>query len=319
VFRPANRPRRPRAVFARLGLEALEDRRVPAAVTYGPAFDVATGLPPQSEVGRTVARADNGNFAETWKGNDGIYVRLYNASGTPLTAAQKVAGTTGPDDSSPTIAMSANGAFVVAWVHLDSANDKDVRGVINEDRVQPGRGFGTHPHRDMEIVSYVLEGALEHKDSMGTGSVIRPGDVQRMSAGTGVTHSEYNGSKTEKVHFLQIWILPERAGVKPGYEQRTFSREEKDGRLRLVASRDGRDGSVTINADAAIYAGNFVADQRAELPLAAGRHAYVHVARGEVHVNGITMRAGDGAALSDEPAVIIDGAAGGEVLVFDLA
>jgi redox-sensitive bicupin YhaK (pirin superfamily) len=191
--------------------------------------------------------------------------------------------------------------------------------VINEDRVQPARGFGTHPHRDMEIVSYVLEGALEHKDSMGTGSVIRPGDVQRMSAGTGVTHSEYNGSKTEQVHFLQIWIAPERSGIKPSYEQRAFSREDKDGRLRLVASRDGRDGSVALNADAALYAGVFADGQRAELPLAPGRHGYVHVARGEVRVNGQTLRAGDGAALTDEPAVLVEGAGGGEVLVFDLA
>ena len=126
--------------------------------------------------------------------------------------------------------------------------------VINEDRVQPAQGFGTHPHRDMEILSYVLEGALQHRDSMGTGSIIRPGEVQRMSAGSGVTHSEFNASRTELVHFLQIWIVPEARGIQPGYEQRAFSREEKDGRLRLVASRDGRDGSVTIHADAAVYA-----------------------------------------------------------------
>jgi quercetin 2,3-dioxygenase len=190
--------------------------------------------------------------------------------------------------------------------------------VINEDRVQPGRGFGTHPHRDMEILSYVLDGGLEHRDSMGTGSVIRPGDVQVMSAGTGVSHSEFNASSTDPVHFLQIWLLPERRGLKPGYQQRSFGTEEKDGRLRLVASPDGRDDSVTIHTDASVYAGVFAAGQRAEHPLASGRHAWVHVARGSARVNGRDLKAGDALALSNEPAVTVEGTSGGEVLVFDL-
>jgi redox-sensitive bicupin YhaK (pirin superfamily) len=190
--------------------------------------------------------------------------------------------------------------------------------VINEDRVTPGKGFGRHGHRDMEILSYVLEGALEHSDSMGTGSVIRPGDVQRMSAGSGVLHSEQNASKTEPVHFLQIWISPEKAGIQPGYEQRTFSPEEKAGRLRLVASRDGRDGSVTVHADASLFAGVFGEGESAEHSLAKGRHAWVHVARGKVRVNGRELAAGDAAALSDETTVHVEGVEGGEVLVFDL-
>jgi redox-sensitive bicupin YhaK (pirin superfamily) len=191
--------------------------------------------------------------------------------------------------------------------------------VINEDRVAPGKGFGKHGHRDMEIVSYVLEGGIEHSDSMGTGSVIRPGDVQRMSAGTGVLHSEFNASKTEPVHFLQIWIVPSAAGIKPSYEQKTFTREEKQGRLRLVASNDGREGSVTIHSDAALYAGVFEEGQSAERPIAAGRHAWVHVARGKVRVNGRDLGAGDAIGLSDEKGVRIEGVDGGEVLVFDLA
>jgi quercetin 2,3-dioxygenase len=193
--------------------------------------------------------------------------------------------------------------------------------VINEDRVAAGNGFPRHPHRDMEIVSYVLEGGLAHKDSMGTGSVIRPGDVQRMSAGSGVTHSEYNASQTDPVHFLQIWLVPSQRGIAPGYEQKTFSTEEKDGRLRVVASPTGRDGSVTIHADATLYAGLFRTEQSATLPLAPGRHAWVHVARGSAKVNGQLLNAGDGAALSDEPNVDIEGVDGdeaGEVLVFDL-
>jgi quercetin 2,3-dioxygenase len=191
--------------------------------------------------------------------------------------------------------------------------------VINDDTVAPGRGFGAHPHRDMEIISYVLEGALAHKDSMGTGSTIEPGDVQRMSAGTGVVHSEFNASDKAKVHFLQIWIIPDKRGDKPGYEQKRFTAEDKAGRLRLVASPDGRDGSVTVHADAALYAGLFGAGERAELPIAQGRHAWVHVARGKVRANGKDLAAGDGLALSDETAVTIEGIDGGEVLVFDLA
>ena len=190
--------------------------------------------------------------------------------------------------------------------------------VINDDTVEGGQGFGTHPHRDMEIISYVLEGALQHRDSMGTGSVIRPDDVQRMSAGTGVTHSEFNASKIEPVHFLQVWLLPRERGIKPGYEQKTFSREEKAGRLRLVASPDGRDGSTTIHSDALVYAGLFDAEQRAELVLEPNRHAWVHVARGEVTVNGHELGAGDGVALSAEPSVRIDSGRNAEVLVFDL-
>ncbi len=190
--------------------------------------------------------------------------------------------------------------------------------VINDDRVAPGRGFGAHPHRDMEIVSYVLEGALEHKDSMGTGSVIRPGEVQRMSAGTGVTHSEKNASGTEPVHFLQIWFLPAKRGLPPGYEQKRFADADKDGRLRVVASPDGRDGSVTIHTDGCLYAGVFGAGQTAEHPIERGRHAWVHVARGNVRVNGETLGEGDALSLSDEPVVRIEGIDQGEVLVFDL-
>jgi len=190
--------------------------------------------------------------------------------------------------------------------------------VINDDRVAPGGGFPTHGHSDMEIVSYVLEGALEHRDSIGTGSVIRPGDVQRMTAGTGVRHSEFNASRTEGVHFLQIWIVPDRRGHAPGYEQKSFSEAERGGRLRLVAAPDGRDGSVTLHQDVALYAGLLAEGQRAELALAPGRHAYVHVARGAATVNGQKMGEGDGAALSDERALAIDGH-GCEVLVFDLA
>jgi redox-sensitive bicupin YhaK (pirin superfamily) len=191
--------------------------------------------------------------------------------------------------------------------------------VINDDTVAPGRGFGAHPHRDMEIISYVLDGAIAHRDSMGTGSVIRPGDVQRMTAGTGVVHSEHNASQTEPVHFLQIWLIPSQPGLPPGYEQRTFPVEEKAGRLRLVASPDGRDGSVTIHTDASLHAGVLGAGQTAELPLAAGRHAWVHVARGKARVNGHDLAAGDGLALSDEARVQIEGIDAGEVLVFDLA
>jgi redox-sensitive bicupin YhaK (pirin superfamily) len=191
--------------------------------------------------------------------------------------------------------------------------------VINEDTVASGQGFGRHSHRDMEIISYVLEGALEHKDSMGTGAVIRPGDVQRMSAGTGVTHSEMNASKRDPVHFLQIWIMPDQRGGVPGYEQKAFSREEKTGRLRLVASPDGRDGSVTVHADAALYAGLFDAGATAEHPLAPGRGAWVHVVRGKARINGTELSAGDAVSLSGESLVRIEGLDASEVIVFDLA
>jgi redox-sensitive bicupin YhaK (pirin superfamily) len=191
--------------------------------------------------------------------------------------------------------------------------------VINEDRVQPGRGFGTHPHRDMEIISYVLDGELGHKDSMGTGSVIRPGDVQRMSAGTGVLHSEMNPSPTRPVHFLQIWLMPERRGLPPQYEQKRFEVEEKRGRLRLVASPDGRQDSVTVNQDVDLYAGVFKPGEGVRLELRPGRHAWIQVARGEVTVNGETLHQGDGAAVSDEAALDIASTADAEILVFDLA
>ncbi|HEY0479525.1 MAG TPA: pirin family protein [Kofleriaceae bacterium] len=190
--------------------------------------------------------------------------------------------------------------------------------VINEDQVAAGQGFDRHSHRDMEIISYVLEGALEHKDSMGTGAVIRPGDVQRMTAGTGVTHSEYNASRKDPVHFLQIWLQPDQRGIAPSYEQKTFSQADKAGRLRLVASPDGADGSVTIHADARLYAGVFDAGQTAEHGLAPGRHAWVHVVRGRARVNGTELAAGDAAALSEERTVRIEGIDAAEVLVFDL-
>lgn len=191
--------------------------------------------------------------------------------------------------------------------------------VINEDRVKPGRGFGTHPHADMEILSYVLAGGLEHRDSLGNGSVIWPGDVQRMSAGTGVTHSEFNHSKTDPVHFLQIWLIPGRRGVEPGYEQKTFAPGERRGKLRLVASPDGAAGSVTIHADARVYAGLFEHGEDATVRVAAGRYAWVQVARGRVIVNGQQLAAGDGAGIVDEQAIRVEGVAGGELLVFDLA
>ncbi|HZF30152.1 MAG TPA: pirin family protein [Gammaproteobacteria bacterium] len=190
--------------------------------------------------------------------------------------------------------------------------------VINEDRVQPGQGFGAHSHRDMEIISYVLEGALEHKDSLGTGSVIRPGDVQRMSAGTGVTHSEFNHSKSELVHFLQIWIQPERSRARPSYEEKHFDDADKRGRLKLVGSRDGRDGSVVIHQDVALYATQLESAERVEHALAKGRRAWIQVTRGSVRVNGETLSAGDGAAIADEPAVAIVGEQSAEVLLFDL-
>jgi redox-sensitive bicupin YhaK (pirin superfamily) len=190
--------------------------------------------------------------------------------------------------------------------------------VINEDQVQPGAGFPTHGHRDMEIVSYVLEGALEHKDSMGNGSVIRSGDVQRMSAGTGVRHSEYNASNSELVHFLQIWILPDRSGHAPDYEQKHFTPSDLGGRLRVIASPDGRDGSVTIHQDARIYAARLENGGSVTHALAAGRRAYVHVARGQVALNGNPLFAGDGARLEHEPAVSLTGGDKAEVLVFDL-
>jgi redox-sensitive bicupin YhaK (pirin superfamily) len=190
--------------------------------------------------------------------------------------------------------------------------------VINDDRVAGGRGFGTHPHRDMEIVSYVLSGALAHRDSMGNGSEIRPGDVQRMTAGTGVTHSEFNPSPDEVVRFLQIWIVPDRKNLEPGYEQAHFSDEERRGKLRLVASRDGREGSVSVHQDVSIYAGLFDAGERTRHTLAGGRHAWVQIARGRARINGKELFEGDGASLSDEAGVDVEGLDNAEVLVFDL-
>ena len=191
--------------------------------------------------------------------------------------------------------------------------------VINEDRVKPGKGFGTHGHRDMEIISYVLEGALEHKDSIGTGSVIVPGDVQVMSAGTGIRHSEFNHSATEPVHFLQIWVVPERDGIAPRYEQKRFFDDEKRGRLRLVGSSDGRDGSVVIHQDVALFASILNADEQVTHVLPAGRKAWLQLVRGSAEVDGRRMDAGDGAGLQDEPALAIVARADcTEVLVFDL-
>jgi redox-sensitive bicupin YhaK (pirin superfamily) len=191
--------------------------------------------------------------------------------------------------------------------------------VINDDRVKPGRGFGTHPHRDMEIISYVLDGALAHKDSTGTGETIRPGDVQRMSAGSGVLHSEHNASPTDEVHFLQIWLLPKLRGVAPSYAQKMFTAADKRGRLALVASPDGRDGSISINADALVYAGLLAAGDRAHVTLAAGRGAWVHVARGSLKVDGQLLREGDGAAIERASTVDLEGVDDAEVLAFDLA
>ncbi len=193
--------------------------------------------------------------------------------------------------------------------------------VINEDRVRPGQGFGTHGHRDMEIISYVLEGELAHRDSMGNGSTIRPGEVQRMSAGTGVRHSEMNPSPDQPVHFLQIWILPREQGLRPGYEQKAFPAAERRGRLRLVASPDGRDGSVTIHQDATLAVATLSAGEQVRHELSPGRVAWVQVARGEVRLNGTALRAGDGAAVSDEAVLEIAARAqdDSEILLFDLA
>ncbi|ALS68055.1 pirin family protein [Pandoraea apista] len=190
--------------------------------------------------------------------------------------------------------------------------------VINDDRVAPAQGFGKHPHRDMEIFSYVLEGALEHKDTMGTGSVIEPGDVQLMSAGRGVAHSEFNHSPTSPVHFLQIWIVPNQTGIAPEYQQQRFAPEEKRGRLRLIISPDGSENSLHIHQDARVYAGLFDGDESATLTLAPNRYAYVHVARGSVSLNGVTLGEGDGVRVRDETALTLSHGTDAEVLVFDL-
>lgn len=191
--------------------------------------------------------------------------------------------------------------------------------VINEDRVHAGKGFGMHPHRDMEIISYVLEGALEHRDSIGNSSVIRPGEVQIMSAGTGITHSEYNHSQSDLVHFLQIWILPDKKGVKPRYDQKMYSQEEKQGKLRLVVSQDGREGSVSIHQDANIYASLLDAGQEVDYQIKPDRHAWVQVVKGDITVNGQVLSAGDAAAVSNENKLVVGAKTNSEFLLFDLA
>jgi redox-sensitive bicupin YhaK (pirin superfamily) len=191
--------------------------------------------------------------------------------------------------------------------------------VINEDWVAPGAGFPTHSHRDMEIVTYVVDGAVQHKDSMGNGSIIRPDDVQLMSAGTGVTHSEYNPSKAEELHLLQIWILPDRRGHNPGYEQKEIGDAEKRGRLRLIASPDGRDGSVLIHQDARLYAGIVESGKPIAVTLSPGRRWYLQVVKGAISVNGVALETGDGARIAEESALEIGGREESEVLLFDLA
>ena len=190
--------------------------------------------------------------------------------------------------------------------------------VLNQDRIAPGTGFGTHGHQDMEIVTWVLDGVLEHEDSMGNGSRIRPGDVQLMSAGTGVRHSEFNGSREDPLHLLQMWVLPREDGLSPRYEEKRIPEEERRGRLRLIVSPDGRDGSLTIGQDAALYAGSFGPGDRAEHALEAGRSAWVHVASGRLRINGIDLEAGDGAGIRSERSLSIEGLEEAEVVVWDL-
>ncbi len=191
--------------------------------------------------------------------------------------------------------------------------------VINEDRVIPGAGFPSHAHQDMDIITYVLAGALEHKDSLGNGTVIRPGEVQRMSAGTGIVHSEFNSSKTEPVHFLQIWIVPNRRGLAPSYEQKPFPIAERRGRLRLVADPDGRDNSVTVHQDARLFVANLTAGERVAHDVGRGRGIWLQVARGIVALNGTEMREGDGAAVANEPAIAVEADTDAEILLFDMA
>lgn len=191
--------------------------------------------------------------------------------------------------------------------------------VINEDRVAPGQGFGTHGHRDMEILTYVIEGSLQHRDSMGNGEIIRPHEWQRMTAGTGVRHSEFNASETDRVHLLQIWILPEKDNLTPGYEQKTFAPEEKTGKLKLVASRGGDDGSLNINQDVRLYNGILPAGTELRQELAAGRNAWVQVVTGEIELNGVRLAAGDGAAVSEETLLNFKTVQESEILLFDLA
>jgi hypothetical protein len=190
--------------------------------------------------------------------------------------------------------------------------------VINEDRVQPGQGFGTHGHRDMEIVTYVLEGALAHEDSLGNGEVLRPGEFQRMTAGTGIRHSEFNASETEPVHFYQIWIIPERPGLPPSYEQRSFPEAERQGRLRLVASPDGRDGSLTIRQDVRVFLSSLGEGEQVTHPLEPGRSAWLQVLRGPVQLNGLDLAAGDGVAVSEETALLVRATGPSEIMLFDM-
>lgn len=220
----------------------------------------------------------------------------------------------------------ANHGWLDSWHTFSFADyyDPDQMGfgplrVINDDRVQPGQGFGTHGHRDMEIVTYVLDGALEHKDSLGNGSVMRYGDVQRMTAGSGIRHSEFNHSAHEPVHFLQIWILPDRLDLQPSYEQKVIANEDKRGQLRLIASADGRENSVTIHQDASIYAAQLDGAEAATHRFAAGRDGYLHVARGSIDLNGLTLEAGDGARIVGEPEIQLSSGHAAEVLLFDLS
>ncbi|MBI3041644.1 MAG: pirin family protein [Betaproteobacteria bacterium] len=219
----------------------------------------------------------------------------------------------------------ANHGWLDTWHTFSFADYHDPREmgfgalrVINDDKVQPGQGFGMHGHRDMEIITYVLEGALEHKDSMGNGSIIRPGNVQRMSAGTGVRHSEFNPSREERVHLLQIWIEPKITGVRPGYEEKQFGTAEKKAQLRLIASPDGREGSVTIHQDAYVYASVLDGGDAVAHRLAPGRRAYLHIARGTVNVNGTPLKSGDGARIASEASIELNDAREAEVLLFDL-
>ncbi len=220
----------------------------------------------------------------------------------------------------------ANHGWLDSWHSFSFADYYDAQHmhfgtlrVINEDRVQPGMGFGMHGHRDMEIVSYVLEGELEHRDNIGNSGIIRPGDVQRMSAGSGVLHSEFNSSKTDPVHFLQIWVLPKFTGTRPSHEQKFFSPEQKRGKLRLIASQDGRDGSVTINQDASIYATQLDDNESATIELGSDRIAYFHVARGTLEVNGTRLGAGDGVKISGNGSLRLANGTAAEVLMFDLS
>ena len=219
----------------------------------------------------------------------------------------------------------ANHGWLDTWHTFSFADYYDPREmgygalrVINDDKVEPGQGFGMHGHRDMEIITYVLKGALEHKDSMGNGSIIRPGNVQRMSAGTGVRHSEFNPSREERVHLLQIWIEPKITGVRPSYEEKSFGPADKKGKLRLIASPDGRDGSVTIHQDALVYAALLDGKDAITHALAPGRRAYVHVARGAIKVNGAALKGGDGAKIESETRIELKDAREAEVLLFDL-